>query len=459
MGGWESDANNFNNFNNFNKVIKGKQKNVSKQVLLKQKLATFGLKNEFKTNLCSILEEEEEILIPDFSSPQQIISANVVLAETTETKNNFDHNNLKTFLTKTNNSIFTILDSGANEFMIRENNLSTYLNPQEINIQTASKEGQKEPGFFGGMEEVFFNDQKTPITFGKKNQAVFAKGLTENLSSVGRICETGLTVIFNKKECLIFKNENLILEGICVHKEDRNINTGLYSLTMFQKDLDKNSSNIFEEKECNLDQVRIFFTSIQNWALDACLRDRNTAFKKNLIFKENILTERKKKQLLSNNNFDNIFGFLSRFYKKEGMSEYQKWHEKLGHVSPKILRKCQIKNLIIPKQPQKCEACIAGKMHRLGHANKTSGKEIVYKPGEHIITDLQGPYTKTLKGHRYSQIFLDISSKKIWTVRLHNKTESDGAIASVLEDSCTRTGKRVKFLKTDGDGILNQKHF
>ena len=60
---------------------------------------------------------------------------------------------------------------------------------------------------------------------------------------------------------------------------------------------------------------------------------------------------------------------------------------------------------------------------------------------------------------RYSQIFLDISSKKIWTVRLKLKSDSDKAIAFVLDDSKIRSGRKCKFLKTDGDGIFRSKSF
>ena len=101
------------------------------------------------------------------------------------------------------------------------------------------------------------------------------------------------------------------------------------------------------------------------------------------------MTKKEVFSLFSEEKFNFKTGFLARFYPQNGVTEYMRWHEKLGHVSPKILRKCQIPNLIIPKQPQKCEACIAGKMHRLGHASKASGKEIVYQPGEYIVTDLR----------------------------------------------------------------------
>src|SRR5690349_17605477 len=112
---------------------------------------------------------------------------------------------------------------------------------------------------------------------------------------------------------------------------------------------------------------------------------------------------------------------------------------------------------VIPKNPYRCEFCIKGKMHRLGHSKNTHPK--TYIPGECIHTDLQGPYVKTLEGYKYSQIFMDVASRRIWTVSLKSKTDSDSAIKEVLEDSRARSGNQCKILRTDGDGIFRSQSF
>ena len=119
------------------------------------------------------------------------------------------------------------------------------------------------------------------------------------------------------------------------------------------------------------------------------------------------------------------------------MSEFERWHEKLGHVGAKHIRKCRINNLRTPKRPFRCEACIKGKMHRLSHT-KNRNRQDPYQAGEAIHTDLQGPYVRSLRGEKYSQIFIDVASRKVWVVRLATKTESDDAIRKVLEDSKTK---------------------
>ena len=52
------------------------------------------------------------------------------------------------------------------------------------------------------------------------------------------------------------------------------------------------------------------------------------------------------------------------------MSDYERWHNKLGHVGSKIIRLCNINNLKIPTQPFRCEYCIRGKIHSEEHSTK-----------------------------------------------------------------------------------------
>src|SRR5690606_3429857 len=81
--------------------------------------------------------------------------------------------------------------------------------------------------------------------------------------------------------------------------------------------------------------------------------------------------------------------FLAKFYLKEDLSPYQRWHDKLGHVGRKALKKCEIKGLKMPKVPFRCEACIQGKIHKLGRTPGGPGEIENYLPGEYIITDLR----------------------------------------------------------------------
>jgi hypothetical protein len=224
---------------------------------------------------------------------------------------------------------------------------------------------------------------------------------------------------------------------------------------VFQKE------NIFEEKASGIPLV----------GLDTVLEDRNvhrggvtTPEEIRKIF-DNVTdwsraSNRRNREIQGQNIFNSelprgvVLGKIARFYLPENVSKYQRWHDKLGHVGGKIMSRCGVEGLKIPKNPFRCEFCIKGKMHRLGHGKSTVKKNFL--PGESIHTDLQGPYVPTLEGYKYSQIFLDEGSRRVWTVRLRSKTDSDEAIRTVVKDSQARSGRKVKFLRTDGDGIFGR---
>jgi len=151
-------------------------------------------------------------------------------------------------------------------------------------------------------------------------------------------------------------------------------------------------------------------------------------------------------------------GRLAQFYVPFSISNYQRWHEKLGHPGRKILRRCHIPGLVIPKNVPPCDACQKGKMHKLGPVSGPSVKEIRenFLPGEYIMTDLQGPYVRSRNGARYSQIFVDLVSRRVWTVGLGHKTDSDEAIRKVILDARARSARPIKVLRTDGDGIFGK---
>ena len=154
-------------------------------------------------------------------------------------------------------------------------------------------------------------------------------------------------------------------------------------------------------------------------------------------------------------DFESI-GLLAKIYLKEGVGEIERWHNKLGHVGMKILRACNIPNLKVPNTPFRCESCIKGKMHTGNHSSRSTGKKTDLQPGEYIITDLQGPYVRNRNGEKYSQLFIDVASKRVWVVRLKKKKESGTMIEKVLADCRTRSGKKIRILITDRDGIFGQ---
>jgi hypothetical protein len=145
-----------------------------------------------------------------------------------------------------------LLDSGANEFMIKDKKFAKILGKREAKITTASESGPLRGGFYGLPKNFIFSDGRTEVGFGHENKAVFAEGLTDNLASVGRICENGFVIIFDANSYKILTEDKFHYGGTVVHKQNRDPHTGLYPLTIFKNeipDLHNNQITLSRAKE------------------------------------------------------------------------------------------------------------------------------------------------------------------------------------------------------------------
>jgi hypothetical protein len=88
---------------------------------------------------------------------------------------------------------------------------------------------------------------------------------------------------------------------------------------------------------------------------------------------------------------------LAKTYRKEGLSDLDRYHAKLGDVGLKAMKKA-LPNLKIPKGMTKyrCECCIEGKIHKFGHPKCAEGDRTEYLPGACIHSDHSGPYAYSL---------------------------------------------------------------
>ena len=115
--------------------------------------------------------------------------------------------------------------------MVRERDFVASLGTLETRIKTASKNQEEACGVFGTPRAFFFPSSKVGVGFGQKNRAVFCEKLSENLGSVGRLCEAGFSVVFDASGYRIFRGK-LQIRHREVHKQDRDPRTGLYPLTL-----------------------------------------------------------------------------------------------------------------------------------------------------------------------------------------------------------------------------------
>ena len=153
--------------------------------------------------------------------------------------------------------------------------------------------------------------------------------------------------MFDKHGYVIFKG-NVDVKGLEIHAQDRDTRTGLYPINLTIGNT-TSRTQAFRDVE----ELREQFANISLWASDAC-RGR-----------ENSYTEEEQQvDRLSNSKRQEFYSCnLARFYIKEGTSDIERWHNKLGHVGTKIIQKCSIDGLKIPKTPFRCIHCIRGKMH------------------------------------------------------------------------------------------------
>jgi len=154
-----------------------------------------------------------------------------------------------------------------------------------------------------------------------------------------------------------------------------------------------------------------------------------------------------------------ILGTLARIYARADMSALEKWHTRCGHVSVKALKQMGISELQGKKNKHRCEACIKGKVHRMPHKEMHNLPKASYLPGQCIATDLMGPYARTIEGSKYAQLFKCSASKFRWLCTYSTKNLMLRATTSVLVDAKARSGRKIKFLKTDGDGIFRSTDF
>ena len=268
---------------------------------------------------------------------------------------------------------------------------------------------------------------------------IFAPNLRDNLVSVGRMCEGGHTVVFNACGSKVFVNKGLVIKGKEVHSEMRDKRTGLYPLSLYPPD--RLALTAQTEDLIAMEDLQEIARAILERNRTRDLRPMTPAVKLPALADDETLAN------------------LSRVFVRTDLEEAQRWHEKCGHVSMKYLKRFTIPTLLGKKLPMtfRCESCIKGKIHRQPHKELHLEGKPTYAPGEYIITDLMGPYSNSIGGARYAQLFKDQGSGYLWLYTIRKKSGSDQSIVDTVIDAKARSGKALRFLKTDGDGIFRSE--
>ena len=288
------------------------------------------------------------------------------------------------------------LDSGANSHIFNTKEVFEEIDTQNTNLITACSGEKGNTANRGKIKPLTYNTETT-VSVSSESKGVYCSTAVHNLLSVGKLCETDRTIVFDQHGYVVFHGK-VSAEGRLEYAQGRDLRTGLYPITLNFEKKGVGLDILRTDHFCNMDELRTACGHMSVWAERECEK------------RERRYTE--EEQRVDIINKDVVRCNLARFYVKQGMSDMERWHSKLGHVGTKIIKGCNIDKLKIPKTPFRCEHCIRGKMHTGNHSTRTTGRKSELRAGEYIITDLQGPYVRDINGNKYSQIFIDVVSKK-----------------------------------------------
>lgn len=126
----------------------------------------------------------------------------------------------------------------------------------------------------------------------------------------------------------------------------------------------------------------------------------------------------------------------------------------MGHVNPRLLA-LAVPGVASAREKHNCDVCTRGKLHKFPHSGvRPTQAEMPWLPGEYISCDLFGPLAKSNGGARYAAFYVDHRSKFVYVKPLASKDEQYVAFEEVVNDLAARSGRALRFFKSDGDGIF-----
>lgn len=129
----------------------------------------------------------------------------------------------------------------------------------------------------------------------------------------------------------------------------------------------------------------------------------------------------------------------------------QRWHQRLGHVGQKILKKtsqCSIglENLDT-SDLSVCETCHLSKAQRFVSRQP---RLIPNSPLDEIFLDTVGPIAPSLLGHQYAVIITDAKTRMRWALAIHTKDQIATTLIQWINTMHHQYGKRIRIIFRDG---------
>jgi len=326
------------------------------------------------------------------------------------------------------------VDSGANRDICNEYDLfGMEPTPKVIRIGEAGK-GHAFNSKAEGIISIKTKGNELPLF----KKVIYADQVNENIMSVAEAVDQGFTAVFTKNGVQLHweadvETKNPILIG------GRDPKTRLFYFDLPRK------------KETKVDVKVAHLNEATGQGKGNPMRMTDKSGQGPLSFK----TRRSARQKLTE-ELDppcDVKINLSRTY-NEYHNDYELWHPRLAHINQKLakLAKPDLKDWPVKAH---CDGCIMGKIHKFPHSGKRPiPEEMPWKVGEYWTCDLFGPLLRSMGGAVYAAFYTDVKSKFTYVKPLSDKTGHYQAFVEVITDAKARSGRPIRFFKTDSDGIF-----
>ena len=358
------------------------------------------------------------------------------------------------------NSSRWCVDSGANRHLCRE--LGLFRGKQ---VPKTIRIGEARAG------HTFDSNAEGPITLhagGKPlpllSNVIYADAITDNIMSVPEAVDAGYTVIFDRDEVNLYRAGTVEVKDAPILKGQRDSRTHLFfmnfpftvsSATKRSQDLQTSNppSRLINDTTSTAHSESVLPASCNILVnlVRTCANTREAGATSSNFTELHRRRSRGEEDITE--PCDMVRAFLARTY-HEYKNDYDLWHPRLSHVNPRL---AQVAKPDLKNWPRKnhCDDCVKGKLHKFAHSGKRpSAAELPWAPGEYLTCDLLGPLLRSMGGAKYAAFYVDLKSRFVYVRPLKAKTDHYTAFVEVICDLRARSGRQLRFFKTDGDGIF-----
>ena len=327
------------------------------------------------------------------------------------------------------NSTRWCIDSGANRDICKEYELfGGKAAPKVIAIGEA------------GTGHSFTSKAEGSIPFKHKGEAmplftraIYADQVSENIMSVAEAVDNGFSILFTKEGVHMYRASECVVQGKAMLAGTRDPRTRLFYM------------NFASPSPCIAQRVAIPQVSLLSTAIG--MESRRMIYDNRRARASKADTVEEPADVSAN---------LSKTY-HEYKTDFDLWHPRMAHINPRMAKRAMPDLKDWPAKSH-CDGCTQGKLHKFGHhGSRPTVTETPWAPGEYLTCDLFGPVVRSCGGAKYVAFYIDIRSKFVYAKALQAKTDHYQAFAEVIVDVRARSGRPMRFFKTDGDGIFTGK--